>query len=199
MSVAAMTWVFSQDVRPSQVKFVLLAIADNANHLGLAWPSLESICSKTSQDRKTVIAALDYLESLNLVRDTKERRGETGQIKVYELVGLPSCESHYVYRLENPETGEFYIGVRSCPGDPERDDYMGSGKWPFLMRKAGVVLRKAILAKFQSRAEAEAYEQSLIRDSIKESLCRNRSVHVQKEYRRRMERVPSAVHGTIRN
>src|SRR5688572_24129247 len=123
-----MAFVLSQDIRPSQTKFVLLAIADNANERGIAWPSVDAICAKTSQDRKTVIASLAELERLNLIRDTGERRGSTGQVKVLQIVGLPNSERHYVYRLTREETGEFYIGVRSCFGAPEQDDYMGSGK-----------------------------------------------------------------------
>ena len=33
--------------------------------------------------------------------------------------------THYVYELRHPITNEFYIGVRSCIGDSNTDDYMG--------------------------------------------------------------------------
>ena len=34
--------------------------------------------------------------------------------------------NHYVYRIEETETKEFYWGVRSCECDPKDDTYMGS-------------------------------------------------------------------------
>lgn len=34
---------------------------------------------------------------------------------------------HYVYRITNTRTREYYIGKRSCDCDPENDPYMGSG------------------------------------------------------------------------
>jgi hypothetical protein len=195
-----MSWVLSQDIRPSHVKFVLLAVADCSNEKGFAWPSVEAIAAKTSQDRKTVIAALAQLDQMRLIRDTGERRGATMQVKVLQIVGLPSAECHYVYRLDEPNTGEFYIGLRSCLGDPRDDDYMGSGKWPFLMQKAGISLTKTIIREFPSREEAAAEEVRLIQEKSKdsrlrnclrkESLPRNSPVDGFKQYRPRKETVP---------
>lgn len=182
MSIQAVSWVLSQDIRPSHTKFVLLAIADNADHNGFAYPSVETLSNKCSQDRKTVIDSLNELESLGLLRDTGDRKGATGQVKVYRIIGLPSSTRHYVYRLESSD-GDFYIGVRSCFDSPSTDDYMGSGKWPRLMRKAGTKLTKTILSEWQSREEAEAEETRNIRDAIKQSRCRNCSVPKLKEYR----------------
>lgn len=200
MSIQAVSWVLSQDIRPSHTKFVLLAIADNADHNGFAYPSVETLSNKCSQDRKTVIDSLNELESLGLLRDTGERKGATGQVKVYRIIGLPNSSKHYVYRLES-EDGDFYIGVRSCFDSPSTDDYMGSGKWPRLMRKAGKKITKTILSEWQSREEAEAEETRIIRDSIEQSRCRNCSVPRLKQYRVANETVPcshsnSTVDGT---
>jgi hypothetical protein len=189
MSIASISWVFGQDIRPSHTKFVLLAIADFAGDDGIAYPSVETLANKCSQDRKTVIDSLDELENLGLLRDTGERKGATGQVKVYQMIGLPSSDSHYVYRLESDD-GEFYIGVRSCFGTVEGDDYMGSGKWPKLMRKLRKPMTKKVIGSFQTREEAEAEEARIIRDLIKDSRCRN-SIVPYKQYRLRMERVPS--------
>jgi hypothetical protein len=80
-----MTWVFAQDIRPSHAKFVLVSVANCANENGLAWPSIAHICDVTSQDRKTVIKALQALERTGHIEDTGERKGSTKQIKVYQF------------------------------------------------------------------------------------------------------------------
>lgn len=37
--------------------------------------------------------------------------------------------NHYVYRIDRPSNGEYYIGMRQCEGPPVLDTkYMGSGK-----------------------------------------------------------------------
>jgi len=85
MSIEAMQWAFRQEIKPSSVKFVLVSLADNATEDGLAWPSIAALCAKTGQDRKTVIASLDRLEQAGYLADSGERRGGTGQVKVYRF------------------------------------------------------------------------------------------------------------------
>lgn len=88
MSIAAMAWVFEQEIRPSSVKFVLLALADYMGSYrgeNTVWPSIASLAAKTSQDRKTVIAAIDTLVEQGFLVDTGERVGKTSQIKKYSL------------------------------------------------------------------------------------------------------------------
>lgn len=85
MSIAAMTWAFRLAIKPSSLKFLLVALADNADDHGRAFPSLECLVQKTSQDRKTVISGLDELEKLSLIVDTGSRVGKTKQVKVYRL------------------------------------------------------------------------------------------------------------------
>jgi hypothetical protein len=85
MSIAAMTWAFAQALKPSSLKFLLVALADNADDQGRAFPSIECLVEKTSQDRKTVISGLDRLEELKLATDTGSRVGKTKQVKVYRL------------------------------------------------------------------------------------------------------------------
>lgn len=85
-----MTWAFGLEMKPATAKFVLVAIADNADDEGRAFPSVDSLVCKTSLDRKTVIHALDQLEQRGLLSDTGERVGRTRQVKVYALVMGPS-------------------------------------------------------------------------------------------------------------
>lgn len=52
---------------------------------GYCYPSIAALASDTSQDRKTVIAAMGSLESAGHISDTGRRLGRTGQIKVYKI------------------------------------------------------------------------------------------------------------------
>lgn len=59
---------------------------------------------------------------------------------------------HYTYITRSPD-GRYYIGVRSCEGDPASDPYMGSHSDPTYSPS-----RKRILATFDSREEAYEHE-----------------------------------------
>ncbi len=85
MSIAAISWVFRQEIKPSSLKFVLVALADSADDRGICWPSIEHITETTCQDRKTVIKSLDDLEERGWLVDTGKRMGRTNQVKVYRL------------------------------------------------------------------------------------------------------------------
>lgn len=84
MSKEARDWAFSQDVKRSSVKFVLVVLGDLAQS-DEAYAAIDTVSEKTGQDRKTVIAALKTLEGLGLIADTGKRIGRTGQIPVYKL------------------------------------------------------------------------------------------------------------------
>lgn len=69
--------------------------------------------------------------------------------------------NHYVYRLTCQE-GFFYVGLRSCAGPPENDDYQGSGNRLKAAREMGMVFEKEILDTFDTREEAATYEAGMI-------------------------------------
>lgn len=94
MSIHAIAWVFDQDIRPSWLKFTLVAFADCANEKDemKCWPSIAHVCAVTSQDRKTVIGSIADLVGRGWLVDTGERRGKTKQVKVYMLC-LPKTNS----------------------------------------------------------------------------------------------------------
>lgn len=102
-----MTWAFGLDLKPATAKFVLVALADNADDEGRAFPSIASLIAKTSLDRKTVIHALDELERLGLLVDTGSRVGQTKQVKVYRL------------DWKKPEIGTVSVGGERVPKLPE--------------------------------------------------------------------------------
>jgi Helix-turn-helix domain len=123
-----MQWAFNQDIKPSSMKFVLVSLGDNAQHDGMAWPSIAALVQKTGQDRKTVIAALDKLEALGYLSDSGKRCGKTGQVKVYQFnfarqkepkngtVNTPSVKN-----AENgtvPKTEQFRNSHKTVPDFP---------------------------------------------------------------------------------
>ena len=71
----------------------------------------------------------------------------------------------------------FYVGVRTCTGDPRNDNYWGSGSgWkPILKKYPRQEFFKYILQTFSTRYEAEHAERAVIREVYGESpLCMNR-------------------------
>ena len=113
MSVAALTWAFGLNLKPATAKFVLVALADNADDEGRAFPSVESLISKTSLDRKTVIRALDELEQMEVLTDTGSRVGRTKQVKVYRLT------------WKRPESGSVRTASQRVP-DSEHNPVNGT-------------------------------------------------------------------------
>ena len=83
--------------------------------------------------------------------------------------------SHYVYRIDRPATGEFYIGIRTCKCDPLSDSYMGSGT----LLKAKMAgrqpeFKKTILVIVQTRREALRIEGSLVgQEQVADPMCLN--------------------------
>ena len=62
VSIDAISWVFKQDIKPSWLKFVLVALADCASAEWRCWPSIAHLCQVTGLDRKTIIKAVKILE-----------------------------------------------------------------------------------------------------------------------------------------
>lgn len=83
---------------------------------------------------------------------------------------------HYCYRVDNLKNGKYYIGKRSCFGDPEDDPYMGSGK---NIRRAikhyGLEnFKKTILAEFDTEEDAYLCEAELVtKDTLLDPMCYN--------------------------
>lgn len=174
MSFQAMSWAIAQEFARSSEKFVLVCMSNYADERGICYPSISRLEKDTCQDRKTIIGNIKKLIDAGYLADTGRRVGETGGVIVYRLTGIPeSSKSHFVYRLTNPDTGEYYFGKRSCDGDPEADIYRGSGKWPRDMKDKGVFLHREIVATFQTSEEAIAHEAQILRAITDDPLCMN--------------------------
>jgi hypothetical protein len=82
----------------------------------------------------------------------------------------------YVYRIDHPETGQYYIGLRSCNCSPEDDKYMGSGiKITRAIESRGIEnFKKTILEVFTDRTSAAELERSLVDEArLEDPLCLN--------------------------
>ena len=177
MSSEALAWAFKQECKSASVKFTLVALCECANYrTGRITPSIEHLCEITGQNRKTIIANVAELEASGLIADTGDRVGRTRQIKVYQANltkgGAVKGEAHYVYQLTDPD-GNFYIGVRTCIGDPADDSYMGSGRWPLHCAYKGVPITKAVVSIHDSRTAADIAEAMAIKGFIGNPQCMN--------------------------
>lgn len=82
-----MTAVWALDL-PTAEKFVLLALADNANDDGTCWPSVATICAKTSLAERTVRGIIHRLEEMGQLSIT-ERYGRSNVFNVTPAANAP--------------------------------------------------------------------------------------------------------------
>ena len=81
---------------------------------------------------------------------------------------------HYTYLIIDTKTQEFYIGVRTCEGDPKEDSYMGSmSTWKRQENFNRDRHKKTVLSVYPSRELANEGEYELIEKFIKDPLNRN--------------------------
>jgi hypothetical protein len=83
---------------------------------------------------------------------------------------------HYLYKIKNLETNEYYVGVRSCNCLPEDDPYMGSSSvWTKDYIKANrKILQKEILdSSFETRKLANGGEVELLEANEGNESCIN--------------------------
>lgn len=67
------TWAYKQDL-PMATKFVLVALADRANHEGYCWPSREDLARMTGQTARSVQNQINKLEELGYLEKEERRR-----------------------------------------------------------------------------------------------------------------------------
>ena len=85
MSIEAISLALGVQIKPSSAKFVLVAMANCADHEMRCWPSMAYLSAATSQDRKTVLENMKRLKLAHLIAETLERKGATRQVVVYVL------------------------------------------------------------------------------------------------------------------
>ena len=174
MSIQAMNYVRALQVGRSSEKFILMCFANYADEQGIAYPSQKRLCEDAEMDRKTVIVGIASLERAGYLKDTGRRTGATGQVVIYQILGIPECSTtHYTYKVICHESGQYYIGKRSYNGDPQADVYRGSCAWVRQKIANGAVLVREVLRTYPTSAEALAAEVELIRAADNDSLCIN--------------------------
>lgn len=82
---------------------------------------------------------------------------------------------NYNYKITNIETNEFYVGVRSCDCEIKLDPYMGSSSiWTKLyIKEHKKILKKEIVAVYETRKEANKGEVELLKQYENDPLCIN--------------------------
>ena len=80
---------------------------------------------------------------------------------------------HYVYRIDRPSTGQWYVGLRSCRCWPIEDTkYVGSGT--YVKRIPPEELTKQVLAIVETREDAARLEAALVgQKQLDDPLCMN--------------------------
>ena len=105
MSLDATRWATVQTNMKSLDKFLLVMMADRADETHCCFPSIKRLCLDTLMDRKTIMAGLKRLVASGLIRDTGRRKGRTGKVKVYQLMGvLNRHERAKLQAVKNNET-----------------------------------------------------------------------------------------------
>lgn len=77
MSIKLMQKVFEQQKLESTQKLIMLALADNANDEGFCYPSIRTLCQKTSLSNRTIIDHIRFLEVHGFLL-TKKRNAQHG-------------------------------------------------------------------------------------------------------------------------
>lgn len=82
-----MASVWSTDL-PIAEKMVLLSLADNANDEGVCWPSIGTICKKTSLTERTVQKCISKLKDKELLT-VKGRHGHSNVFSIHLMTFFP--------------------------------------------------------------------------------------------------------------
>ncbi|MCF6442047.1 helix-turn-helix domain-containing protein [Pseudoalteromonas luteoviolacea] len=92
MSRIATDWAWRQELSTSTQKLLLLSFADRADEDHCCWPSIARLVKDTGLNEKTVGSNIKKLETLGLIKDTGKRKGSTGKVKVYRIIGIEEGE-----------------------------------------------------------------------------------------------------------
>ena len=92
MSVDATRWAWRAPVKNATQRLILLSLADRAGEHHTCYPSNKRLAEDTMLNLKTVQKSVCELIELGLIIDTGERKGNTKQIRVLQLVGVDSRE-----------------------------------------------------------------------------------------------------------
>ena len=90
MSLDATQWAWRQRTSTASHKLVLLSLADRAGEEHTCWPCIDRLVADTQLNRKTVLGSIRSLQQQGFIEDTGERKGKTGRVRCYRLIGVAS-------------------------------------------------------------------------------------------------------------
>ncbi len=114
MSVKLITRAFETDL-PTTQKFVFLALCDNASDEGFCFPSIQTLCKKTSLKERAVQGAIKTLVELGYMTIRTRR----GQSTVY-IVKPPEEWPRNLSTTPAPDAPPHEMHPASNAGDPRR-------------------------------------------------------------------------------
>ena len=100
-------------------------------------------------------------------------------IDQYRAINPPpefDVRTHYVYKVTHTETGRYYIGMRSCRGEPLNDPYIGTSKFSDEMMELNLPVIKEVLAICPDRKSAYLVEQEWFVRCDGDPLCVNKAL-----------------------
>ena len=122
MSIEALNCAFKADIKKSSLKFILVAMADYANEEGEAYPSIQTLNSKTSLNRKTIIAGLMQLESLGYLKNTGKKVGRTNSISVWQITNPVEQSQKGDSLVSSPKNGTSSSPKKGTPKQSQKRD-----------------------------------------------------------------------------
>jgi len=128
----ALQWAYDQGGLPVTAKAVLITLAIHANESGYTWPGVERIASAWDMDRETVRRQIEALLVRRKVYRTKQRRGATGQVKVYRLPKITYESGGKCRPFGNHESGDKARdkrGIRGGKSTPNNDNDRTTNKY----------------------------------------------------------------------
>lgn len=90
LSIEAVAWAFKQGITPAAKKFVLVALADNADQHGICFPSYTHIQEKTSLSRRAVIDNIQALAEEGIIEKVGRARANSSTTTNAYRIPIPS-------------------------------------------------------------------------------------------------------------
>ena len=126
MSIKLMSKVFKDENLDSNKKLIMLSLADNANDEGYCYPSLNTIVSKTSLSKKTVIKHIKELQEKNLLLSQKRSRKNGGRYSsiyiIYPQISIPLLDEELLdkFDLKSTQSVEVTPPTQSVEVTPQK-------------------------------------------------------------------------------
>jgi len=118
MNWRAVAWAYAQEDLGMAAKAVLISYAMHADAKGYSWPGVDHIAFTWRLHRGTVRRGIGVLISLGRLFTTKQRRGATGQVKVFRLPKITYESGGKRTRFKNDGSGHKADTKRCISGAP---------------------------------------------------------------------------------